>query len=55
MKNFECGKHFIYKGKEYRIIGDDIGRNEIECETVPPDGDYHWFKVTSENTVFLII
>lgn len=30
MKNFEYGKHFIYKDQEYCVIGDDVGRNEIE-------------------------
>ena len=54
MGNFVYGKHFLNKGKEYCVIGDDISHNEIECQTVPFDGEYYWFKVIGENKVQLI-
>lgn len=54
MKNFEYGKRFTYEGKEYYIIGEDAGRNEIECQTVPLDSKFYWFKIVGENKVKLI-
>lgn len=55
MGNFVYGKHFLYKGKEYCVIGDDASRNEIECQSVPFDNNFYWFKVVGENKVQLII
>lgn len=55
MGNFVYGKHFLYKGKEYCVIGIDATRNEIECQSVPFDNDFYWFKVVGENKVQLII
>ena len=49
--NFCYGKHFKYKGKEYVVIGDDVSRNEIECQTIPFDNNYYWFKVIGENKI----
>lgn len=54
MVSFIYGKHFLYKGKEYCVIGDDASRNEIECQTVPFDNNFYWFKVVRENNVQLI-
>lgn len=45
---FEHGATFTYQGKTYCTIGIDASRNEIECQTLPFDGDCYWFKV-SEN------
>ena len=55
MKNFAYGKHFLYKGKEYCVVGDDVSRNEIECQAVPFDNRFYWFKVVGENKVRLLI
>lgn len=54
MENFVYGKHFWYKGKEYCIVGNDASRNEIECQTVPSDNNFYWFKVIGENKVQLV-
>lgn len=54
MKNFTYGKCFIYKGQKYCVIGTDVSRNEIECQTIPFDDNYYWFKVVGENKVCLI-
>lgn len=54
MENFVYGKYFRFKGKKYCIIGEDITRNEIECQIVPSDNDFYWFKVIEENKIQLI-
>ncbi len=54
MENFKYGTHFIYNGKEYCVVGDDSGRNEIECISVPQDDRYYWFEVIDKNKVRLI-
>lgn len=53
-KKFEYGTHFIYQDKEYVVVGEDITRNEIECQTVPCDNDFYWFKVVADNKVFKV-
>lgn len=54
MKNYEYGTHFMHQGKEYVVVGEDITRNEIECQTVPCDNDFYWFKVVDNNKVFKV-
>lgn len=54
MKGFACGTHFMYQDKEYVVVGEDVTHNEIECQTVPFDNDFYWFKVVGENKVFKI-
>lgn len=54
MENFDFGTHFIYEGMEYCVVGLDSSRNEIECQTVPPNDNFYWFKVTGENKVCLL-
>ncbi|MGN0366856.1 MAG: hypothetical protein ACI4E5_13110 [Suilimivivens sp.] len=54
MENFGYGTHFIYKGTEYCVIGTDCSRNEIECQTIPDDNNFYWFKVTGKNKVRLL-
>lgn len=53
-KNFEYGTHFMYQDKEYVVVGEDVTRNEIECQTVPFDNDFYWFKVVSNNKVIKV-
>lgn len=55
MENFKYGTHFIYEGMEYSVIGTDNSRNEIECQTVPSDNNFYWFKVIDKNKVRLIV
>lgn len=43
---FEHGTTFTYQGKKFYTIGIDAPRDEIECQTVPFDGNYYWFKVS---------
>ena len=43
---FNYGSKFEYQGRTFCTIGTDICRNEIECQTLPFDGDYYWFKVS---------
>lgn len=47
-------EHFTFKGKEYHVIGTDVSRDEIECQTVPFDNRYYWFKVCGRNRVRMI-
>ena len=54
MENFKYGTRFIYEGTEYCVVGTDSSRNEIECQTVPPDDNFYWFTVTGKNKVCLI-
>ena len=51
---FNYGTEFDYEGKRYCVIGTDVSSNEIECQTVPFDEKYYWFKVTGENRVELL-
>lgn len=51
---FNYGTEFDYEGQRYCVIGTDVSRNEIECQTVPFDEKYYWFKVTGENRVKLL-
>ena len=43
---FEHGATFTYQGKKFCTIGIDASRNEIECQSLPFDGNYYWFKVS---------
>ncbi len=54
VRNFMYGIHFMYKDKEYAVIGEDIISNEIECQTVPADNDFYWFKVVGKNKIQLV-
>lgn len=54
MESFVYEKYFQFKGKKYCIIGEDISRNEIECQTVPSDNNFYWFKVIEKNKILLI-
>ena len=54
VKNFKYGTQFIYKEKLYVVIGEDIERSEIECQTLPFDKNFYWFKVLDVNKVRLI-
>mgnify|MGYP007097196795 CR=1 FL=1 len=54
MKNFEYGTHFIYQNREYIVVGEDTSRNEIECQTVPCDNEFYWFKIFSDNKIFKV-
>lgn len=51
---YEYGTEFEYDKKRYCVIGTDVGRNEIECQAIPFDGNYYWFKVCGENRVRLL-
>lgn len=46
---FNMGQRFIYSETEYVVTGIDAGRSEIECQTVPSDGDFYWFYVRNGN------
>ena len=43
---FNYGSKFEYQGRTFCTIGTDVCRNEIECQTLPFDGNYYWFKVS---------
>lgn len=51
MENFKYGSSFICDGKEYDVVGEDPGRNEIECITIPFDGNFYWFRVLGDDKV----
>lgn len=51
---YEYGTKFEYNKKQYCVIGIDACRSEIECQTMPFDGNYYWFKVCGENMVRLL-
>lgn len=44
---FEYGFTFLYKGRKFMTIGIDVIRDAIECQTIPFDNEYYWFKVTN--------
>ena len=54
MENFRYGTCFIYNGNQYCVVGCDAVRNEIECQTIPSNGDFYWFKVMGQNKVQLL-
>lgn len=51
---YKYGTEFEYDKKRYCVIGTDVSRSEIECQTMPFDGNYYWFKVCGENRVRLL-
>lgn len=53
-RNFEYGTHFMYEDKEYVVVGADCTRNEIECQTIPSDNNFYWFKIVGKNKIQLI-
>lgn len=47
----EYGDRFILNNIKYQVVGIDSTRNEIECVTIPFDGDYYWFKEVGDSLI----
>lgn len=51
----EFGTKFMYKGRQFKVVGQDIANMEIEAVTVPFDEKYYWFRIFKNGTMILLL